>query len=293
MADVDLSTRAIENAQLRLEVMAGVGPRLLRLIVKDANCNLFADIPQVFWETSHGHYHPYGGHRLWISPEVAELTYLPDSTPPQFEALPDGLSLTGAFETQSGIRKTMEVHLDSQRALLTIDHVLTNQGQVDVEYAPWAITQMAPGGLAVLPDPLPEGGAGGLQPDRVMALWPYTRLNDQRLHFGSDLIMVRSDGTVPPCKIGLRSAPAWLGYYRDGVYFRKQAQFDSNLLYPDYGCNLEVYVDHRFLELETLGPLTRLAPGASLRHRETWQVWSGLSAPETPEAVAALARELR
>jgi hypothetical protein len=293
MPEVDLSTRAIENTHLRLEYMTAAGPRLLRLIEKNSQHNLFAEIPQVFWETSQGQYHPYGGHRLWLSPEVPECTYVPDNLPPQIEVLPDGVRLTRPVEVQTGMRKAMEVHLDPRRPIVTIDHILTNHGTGEVEYAPWAITQMASGGLAVAPDFPPDEIPVGAQADRILALWPYTRLNDPRLHFYNDLIVVKSNETIPPCKIGLRSIPAWLGYYRAGVYFRKTAQLLAGQPYPDFGCNLEVYVDNRFLELETLGPLTKLAPGQSLTHHETWQVWAGLDAPETPDAVAALARELQ
>lgn len=292
MTAPDLTTQVIENAHLRLEYLTGAGPRLLRLTLHGSLRNLFAEIPQVTFDSPHGPYHPYGGHRLWLSPESPETTYFPDDFPPQVDLLPDGVRLTGPVEPPTRMRKTMEVRLDPQRPVLTLNHTLTNLGSSEVEFAPWAITQMAPGGWAVMPNTLPQTDSK-LLPDRSLALWPYTRLDDPRLRFMDDLIVVRSDPTVQPCKIGLRNMDAWLGYYRAGVFFRKIAQQpDWNQTYPDFGCNLEVYVDNRFLELETIGPMTRLAPGASLSHRETWQIWAGLDAPETAEAAAALAREL-
>jgi hypothetical protein len=36
------------------------------------------------------------------------------------------------------------------------------------------------------------------------------------------------------------------------------------------GCNTETYTDSDILEIESLGPLTRLEPGASVEHRESW-----------------------
>lgn len=286
------ATRVIENTHLRLEYMTGAGPRLLRLFAAGSDRNLFAEIPQVTWETPHGNYHPYGGHRLWQSPEIPAVTYLPDDLPPQVEALPDGVRLTGVLDTLHGIRKTIEVHLDPVQPRVTVEHILDNLGSHEIEAAPWAITQMVPGGWAVLPNSPLQNQSNPFLPDRALALWPYSRLDDPRLRFMDDLILVEADATVPPFKIGLRSAGGWLGYYNHGVYFRKQAQPDWSQPYPDYGCNLEVYVDYRFLELETLGPLTRLAPGSSVMHRETWQIWSGLDAAATPEEAAALARDL-
>jgi hypothetical protein len=292
MTAPDLSTRVIENTRLRLEYLTGAGPRLLRLTLQGSNRNLFAEIPQVTFESPHGPYHPYGGHRLWLSPENPGITYFPDDFSPRADQLPDGVRLTGPVETPSGVQKSMEVRFDAGQSVVTLNHTLTNLGSAEVEFAPWAITQMAPGGWAVIPN-VPPQTASKLLPDRSLALWPYTRLDDSRLRFMDDLILVRSDETVQPCKIGLRSQDGWLGYYHAGVFFRKLAQPDWSQPYPDFGCNLEVYVDNRFLELETIGPLTRLSPGASLSHRETWQIWAGLDVADTAEAAAALARELK
>ncbi|GAP15853.1 hypothetical protein LARV_03646 [Longilinea arvoryzae] len=281
----DLSTGEIENAALRLEYMTGAGPRVLRLIDKHSNQNLFAELPQIFWETIHGAYHPFGGHRLWLSPEIPEITYIPDELAPQIEALPDGVRLTGALEAPTGMRKVMEIHLDLLRPGVTLEHRVTNQGQNTIEVAPWAITQMAPGGWAVLPNPPSRTQASPFLPDRALALWPYSRLEDARLRFQDSRILVHCDASTEPFKIGVRNPAGWLGYYRQGTYFRKSTAWAADANYPDFGCNLEVYAINRFLELETLGPLTRLAPGASLSHTETWQVWSGLDGPETPEAL--------
>jgi hypothetical protein len=46
----------------------------------------------------------------------------------------------------------------------------------------------------------------------------------------------------------------------------------SGLPHPDNNCNCEIYCNDKFIELETLGPLTQLVPGASVRHVETWDV---------------------
>ncbi len=293
MVAPDLSTAAIENPTLRLEYLTGAGPRVLRLIDRKTGRNLFAELPQISWETPYGTYRPYGGHRLWLSPEVPEITYVPDGLAPQIEKLPDGLRLTGALEAPTGMRKVMEIRLDPLRPRVTLEHCLTNQAEKTVEVAPWAITQMAPGGWAVVPNPSPRTEASAFLPDRALALWPYTRLEDSRLRFIDSRILVHCDTTLAePFKIGIHNPAGWLGYYHAGVFFRKSAAFVTGRTYPDFGCNLEVYTNSRFLELETLGPLVRLAPGATLTHAETWQVWSGLDAPDTPEATARLAGEL-
>jgi hypothetical protein len=47
---------------------------------------------------------------------------------------------------------------------------------------------------------------------------------------------------------------------------------DDGRIYPDRGSSIECYRDHRFLELETLGPIVTLEPGDGVNHREVWQM---------------------
>jgi hypothetical protein len=50
----------------------------------------------------------------------------------------------------------------------------------------------------------------------------------------------------------------------------KRFEFDPNACYPDYGCNNEVYVNRNLLEIETLGPFSKLPDGGSAEHTEHW-----------------------
>lgn len=43
-------------------------------------------------------------------------------------------------------------------------------------------------------------------------------------------------------------------------------------VYPDFNVSVEIYTNNLFLELETLGPLKRVAPGEVNTHTELWSV---------------------
>ncbi len=47
--------------------------------------------------------------------------------------------------------------------------------------------------------------------------------------------------------------------------------------HPDFNCNAEVYCNAQFIELETLAPLVKLAPGQAVTHDETWEFYFGAS----------------
>jgi len=150
----------------------------VRLLVAGSEQNLLAELPEMTTPTPYGDYHILGGHRLWHAPEGMPRSYLPDNDGVQVENLPDGrVRLTQPVEPGSGMLKAMQLTLAPDAPVLTIQHRLTNAGLWPVECAPWAITQLKLGGLAIIPQQIGVPAAQ-LLPDRRMTIWNYTRLQD-------------------------------------------------------------------------------------------------------------------
>jgi hypothetical protein len=76
------------------------------------------------------------------------------------------------------------------------DHSLTNQGLWPIETAPWAITQLKPGGVAILPQQVGPADPDGVQPNRTLALWPYTDIGSA--HLNREVWEVRDDLSLDP-----------------------------------------------------------------------------------------------
>lgn len=283
MADFfGLATGLLENEHLRLEYLLDAGPRIVRLFRAGSDENLLAEVPDLSWDTPYGLFHLWGGHRLWHAPEKAARTYVPDDVGLVAEEVAGGVFLRQPADSVTGIAKAIEIRLAPGLPVVTLRHTLRNEGLWPVELAAWAITQLPLGGVALLPqrrDPLDEDR---LQPNRQLTLWPYSRWQDQRLRLGDDLVLVEGTADPVPLKVGYLNDHGWLAYLREGVLFGKWFQRSAvpslnPRSYPDMNSNVEVYVKDRFLELETLGPLTLLEPGESLQHSERWEIDS---APE-------------
>ena len=280
-----LPTRVLDNGHVRLEYLAEAGPRIVRLFAAGSEENLLAELPTLKMNTPQGPYYIRGGHRLWHSPEAFPRSYLPDNAGQIVEELPDGVLLTQPVEPATGIRKSIEVRLAAGRASVTLTHELKNEGIWPVELAPWAITQMRLGGVAILPQQVGALDAAGLLANRQLVLWPYTRWADPRLEPGDDLILIRAQSLMPPCKIGYLNRHGWSGYLIGSTLFVKRFLPDVDLPHPDFGCNAEVYCCDLFIEVESLGALAKLAPGASVRHVETWELHTGITGADTPEGL--------
>jgi hypothetical protein len=237
--------------------------------------NLFVEFSDIDFppiQTPHGSFHFLGGHRLWHAPEALPRTYIPD-TPVTVTELPDGVLLDTQTEQGTGIRKMLQIQLSADKPSLTVTHALVNDGMWSVELAPWAITQFRLGGTAILPLPTGNADPAGLLHNRQFSLWPYARIHDPRLKFEDSFILFKADALLPPFKIGYFNPQGWIAYWLDGVLFRKTTDVQTGVSYPDNNCSSEMYCNHKFVELESLGPLIRLSPGASVHHMETWDVF--------------------
>ncbi|MEP7110297.1 MAG: hypothetical protein ABI760_20045, partial [Ferruginibacter sp.] len=87
-------------------------------------------------------------------------------------------------------------------------------------------------------------------------------------------------------KIGVTNKQGWIAYYLNGEVLIKRFGFDPGAVYPDYGCNNEIYINGQFLEVETLGPLTRIPPGGAAEHAEHWLL-AKATADESEESIDA------
>lgn len=266
-----LRTGLVENAHAQIEFTLDAGPRIVRFRARGGR-NVFAETPDAQWETVHGRpFRLLGGHRLWSSPECPLEEQVPDDAPIGVTLHADGVDLAGGTLTHEGLSRRIELRFAAAGPRVRVTHVLANETDVKVRVAVWALTQLAPGGVAVLP--LPAGDLDGAQlPNRNVVLWPYSSVGDPRFELADDEIRVAATGDDGLFKVGYLNRSGWVGYELDDVVFRKHFEPEPNAEHVDLGCNVEVYTRAEFLELETLTPLRDVAPGGRIEHVEEWEL---------------------
>jgi hypothetical protein len=274
----------LSDGPLELIVTGDVGPRIIRFGFT-GGANSFAEFPADLGQTGGEGWRAYGGHRLWHAPEAMPRTYSPDNAPVAFEPHDGFLRVVQPVELATGIQKEMDISLAGGRA--TVVHRLRNHTLWPVELAPWALTMMAPGGEAILPLPPRGPHPENLTPVNTLALWAYTDLADPRWTWGTHAIRLKQDpASAAPQKIGMLAQDGWLAYWRAGELFIKTFDVQPAARYPDLGCNVEVFTNELMLELETLGPVTTLEPGAAVEHAEGWRLIRDAPYPATEADIA-------
>jgi hypothetical protein len=260
----------LSNGTVELVATTDVGPRIIRFGFVGGP-NVFREWPDQLGKTGGAQWRIYGGHRLWHAPENQPRTYAPDNSP--IAAIWDGttLTLTEPAEPSTGIQKAMEITLDPATAHVRVVHRLTNKNVWGVELAPWAISAMPAGGRAIFPQEPKQSHGKTLLPVRTITLWAYTDMQDPRWSWGTRYIQLRCEADRPAAqKGGVRNTLGWAAYAENGQLFLDRFGFQPHARYPDLGCNVESYTSGDMLELETLGPLTRVPPNGSVAHTEQW-----------------------
>lgn len=276
----------ISNGIVDVVATLDFGPRIIRCGFA-GKANMFKeDTDRMIKEDVRGFseeeetWYIYGGHRFWTGPESYPRSYYPDNVPVAWKATANGAVLTAPVENWNQYRKEIEISMDDNGEI-TVMHRITNLGAWAVELSPWALTVMAQGGTAIIPQVKRDTGLLG---NRILALWPYSRMDDSRVSWGNDFILIRQGPGVTPFKIGTNNENGWAAYYNGGNLFIKYYGHNRDGKYPDFGVSFESYVNNHFLELESLGELKTLQPGETAAHTETWNLFQNVDLPVGEES---------
>ena len=268
---------SISNGIIDLVATTDVGPRIISFGFT-GGVNEFCEVQDQIGKTGGNEWNIYGGHRLWHSPEAKPRSYEPDNDKIEWKKKKNGIVLTQPVETWAKIQKEIEISVSPQKAEVTLNHRLTNKSAWDVELSVWALTVVATGGTEIIPQVLRETG---LLPNRMLSLWPYTKLNDNRVNFGDKYILLKQDkNAVGPFKIGLPNEDGWAAYANNNHLFVKNYNHIKGMMYPDYASSYETYTCDFMLEMESLSPLVLLEPEQTVEHTEVWNLYDNVKLPK-------------
>lgn len=286
----------ISNGEVELIVTLDVGPRVISYKLAGGE-NVFKNYDEMMGKSGEAEWMIRGGHRLWLAPEDTTRTYSPDNGPVAHEEIgPGHVRFTPSRESAYQIQKELEVRLEPTGSRVTVSHRVMNTGKIPTDLAVWSLSVMAPGGVEIIPLPgkRPHPGsaknaksADDFAPNQRLILWPFVDFTDPRYQWGSKFITLSQDPARSPTKIGLAHKTGGIGYLNGGTLFVKRFPYREGERYPDQGVNYETFTNEDMLEMESLGPITRLQPGLRVEHAETWELFPGLGHPKTEAELEA------
>lgn len=277
----------LSNGTVEVLITKDMGPRIIAYRFVGGE-NILSELPlDVGTTTELGKFRSIGGHRLWHAPEALPRTYYPDNNPVKMEKVDDcTIRVMPPAEEKLGIQKAMTISLDPKGTKVTVIHEISNVGLWPVNLAPWALSIMRGGGTVIIPQEKYAPHSESLLPARPLVLWSYTDLSDSRFRLGKKYICLSTDTAIKePTKLGVANGQEWAAYYRKGTVFVDRFPYLKGSDYPDMGSNCETYAESDYIEIETLGPLTNLEPGKSVKHKETWFLFKDVNIGKTDESL--------
>jgi len=268
----------LSNGEVELIVTGDVGPRVMRYGFAGGQ-NFFKEFTGQLGKTGEAAWQPRGGHRVWIAPEDIVKSYASDNSPVSIEVREDGVVCTGPVEAITGMEKKITVRMAASGSGVEVIHDIRNAGSEPCYMAPWALTMFAQGGAAIHGFPPRGTHPEMLVPTNPLVMWAFTHLDDPRWRLSRKYLVLRQDpNNSNPQKLGTYNQHTWGAYHLNGELFVKRCEASAPAWdYPDLGCTFETFTNADFLELETLGPLTPLAPGKSVSHTERWTAHRGVT----------------
>lgn len=265
---------SISNGAMEILVTVDVGPRIIRcslagkenLMHEDIRRNTTKDVSSLFGEGKT--WNIYGGHRLWLSPEVFPATYYPDNEKVVYKTSQSCVTFIPPVQEKTGLAYSIAIEMDETKPTMKITHTITNTKREPITGAAWALSVMDAGGAVIVPQPKEDTG---LLANRVLSLWCYTDMQDKRIFWGRDYIALRQDPEVKtPIKFGINNTAGKVAYINHGQSLTKEFSYVAGASYPDGGASCEVYACEYFTEAESLSPLCKIGKGESIVHEEKW-----------------------
>jgi hypothetical protein len=274
------------NDSVELIITLEVGPRIISFRPINGK-NVFKVVAEQSGKSDESDWKIRGGHRLWTAPEDFDrtldgrsLTYVLDNSAVEHRIEGEyRVRVSHTMDYPEKIYREMVVTIEPSGPKVDVEHHITNRGDAPLEFAPWALSVMAEDGYAIVPRPPLGRHPKDFLPNQAIVVWPFTDLSDERLRLGRRVTKL-SQSARPPLKFGLRHTEKWVAYMLRDELFLKTIPLIEGAVYPDMGSNFETFTNHEIFELESLGPMKKVAPDETVTHVESWAVFSGVSLPD-------------
>jgi len=183
----------LSNGVVELVVTADVGPRIIFYGFRNGE-NLLHEVEDDAGKTGGSEFRLYGGHRLWVSPEVPR-TYYPDNNPVEVSQHGNAIRFMAQREELppgTNLRKELEIDLARTGSQVRITNRVRNDDTRSTTLAPWSPTMMGAGGRTILPlSPRIAMDKDHYLPVGVFAMWSYTDFTDPRWVLGASYIQLQ------------------------------------------------------------------------------------------------------
>ena len=272
----------ITNGIADVVVVPGIGRIMSYSLTGHPETDPIWNNPDEFGKSpsTRGEWSNFGGDKTWPNPQSDWEKHMKvggawppdpafDSGPSKIARIPNGVRLTNPVSANFNLQLTRDITLRPGQSDVTITDTFyrpasdpTNEARMPVGL--WNVTQTRSDATVFLPlgktgcayFPLDGSGKAG------QANWK-----------ASNGILTVTHSAIKSTKVGAFDSNGWLAaLYAGNIVFAERFSCLRRGPYLDSGANAEVYTNPRpsYIEMETLGPGSVIAPGRSITRTVTW-----------------------
>jgi hypothetical protein len=193
----------VSNGDVELIVTTDVEPRIIRYGFVGGQ-NLFKEFVDQLGKSGEGKFQLRGGDRVWKAPEDPIATWAPDNVPVEIKVTITGLIAREPVEPLTSLQKELEISMASAGTRVMVSHRIVNSSLFPIEFAPWALTMMAPGDSLSVDFRRADIIPANLEATNPLVMWAYTNLADPRWKFTRKYLVLHQNPNITDAqKIGM------------------------------------------------------------------------------------------
>jgi hypothetical protein len=243
----------INSANVKVIINSTIGGRVISFKVDDKETLSGPDINKRFY-----------GSTLWLSPEGKwKGQGLLDNGNYKVNNFNDNyLHLTSINDTILGFEFEKMFRSNPSDSSIIIQYTIRNISKSSQQVAPWEVTRVPTGGMAIIAKRSPENIP---TPNQMYPLMKIIEINNT-IWYPYDTSKVSAE------KLFMEGGEGWIAYVKDRILFLKKIPVIAAERSAPNEKNIELYVnkDKTYIELENQGEYQNLLPGESLFYEVKW-----------------------
>ncbi|MDQ5983991.1 MAG: hypothetical protein RUMPE_01020 [Eubacteriales bacterium SKADARSKE-1] len=212
----------------------------------------------------------YSGHNLLLKdyPTKKNVPII-DNQPVIYSILPKGIRFIPPYKD---LQTSIEIILSENTNNLMVLHSVKNLSHDKRNLVICASTSF-PKKNGILIVPQNEKNLN-ISPNRIISLWPYSKINDSQLTFFDKYItFTSSQKNKNPFRLGTNNHLGWVTFARNKTAIFKRFVHNSKAKYLNGESSLEFFANENILTVETLSPIFKINKNEVARHVENWSIF--------------------
>ncbi len=265
----------ILTAKARLVLVTSMGPRVAWFGAAKGRNLLFWDERRKYKRKE---WHLMGGHRVWAlrpGADESEESYMDDNAACEVSIRKNKVTATSPAHPAFALRKSIAVEvLDDDTFQVTSG--IHNDSPMLWSGGTWGLTATLPQRGVTYGVPLGDGSPWDMVTLVVPKRWGggnTSKVTDKGVKLTEDCLVYTPSGIISKRAVGAPQGVIGMTDVKEGLSFVKKHAYDPTRVYP-MNANIAYYNGRGnfMVEMESMGPLVTVPPGASNFLEETWML---------------------